>query len=207
MPFRRRKKYKTSYKKNSLSKQALALAKANRRKLIENRPELKVRDGGSTAALTTVTTSFAFNSIARGDSESERIGDEVKVQKLHQQQTIQWNSNSVTPQIIRVLNVVWNETAAFNTDSVMDASDSVLSFLQPLNLGKFNVLTNDVYIVHEYKPMVYIEKHIPYKGKILYDGSGGANYAEGMIFTVIICESITNMPTVETINRTRYTDP
>lgn len=210
-----RKRFKIRRKKGSIAKQALALAKSNKRKLKE--VETKYFDdvsSGSLSAAGTGTLIGPLSAMIEGTAEQERVSQEIKAINLSMKLNLAGHASNAS--------IAWSRVVVFRDFDCQGANPSYTDIFTANNEYAFRNLTNTSRFKIYYDKLhkvtgsssveggreKWIVKHWRLSHSVTFSGSAAAiaNCAKGHLFIYIMGDQATNTVGYNCVTRFRFND-
>lgn len=161
----------------------------------------------TTTIATTGTQDDGLVDIPQGSGQSERIGNEIYAKSIFGRMYIV--KNTLAPQTaVRVIFYQDKQTRLATIPNVNEVLQSAqyLSCYNYNTRGRFNILSDEQYVVNTNNPNLLIKVNIPLDFKIGYSNGTSTNWNQNAVFLLMIQDTSTNLPTVQYDLRLKYND-
>ncbi len=207
MPFRKRnvRRVRRRFKPRSSGAKALHMVRKLKSVLAVEKKNHTLTVSGT---IPTTGTIDHLTAIAQGDTNQLRDGNQLKVIYLGGRIRLLINA-SQTRTFVRVMLVQDRQQIADATPAVGDILQSVspTSFLNSNTLGRFKVLYDKVrHMSDNGNQLIYLKVDIPMNSKIRYNGTGVGDIQKNGIFLILIADNATDLPSINSSWRVRFTD-
>lgn len=213
MPYRRRRFYRRRRPRRNIfyrrgANKAFRLAKFVASRL---NTELKVLDQAATHTPTTTGTFHLMNGMAKGTSDGQRVGQQVRFKSLQVRPRITINA-SATQTFIRLIVFIDRQPNAATPaldDILENTTASLNSPLEVDYFRRFSVIWDKLFTVYTDKPII-IRKFFKRRDfRTRYDASDAgtiADIATNSLYALWISSEDTNTPSISVYYRLRYID-
>lgn len=148
-----------------------------------------------------------LNEIARGVSDDERIGNQVKSVYLGIRGALEYNPSATSPTIVRALVIKYKRSAGTNPD-ISDLMQGTVpwSFRSLTQTRNYTLLASRTYNLSSQVPQRYVNINIKRQIILDFDGATAASFDGNAIFLLMWSDDGTNSPTFTFQTRLRYVD-
>lgn len=172
--------------------------------------ELYKYDDVLASAVTTSGVISSMNLIAQGDGEGQRTGNSIFVRNIAMQGQAIRNASGATPdsQVVRLVIFQDTQQIADTAPAITDVleTNSVNSYLNKANVGRFKVLFNKKMYLSSQMPQVPFNYFKTLRHHIRFNGSATSDVQKGGLYYFFISNEATNGPSIAMRLRVSYHD-